>query len=229
MGELVEQFLNKPLRLWVYNHEYNVTRLVTIEPSRSWGGTGALGCILGFGALHRIPAPLDEPPQAPGETLFETARLSSEQQQVGYPGAQSYDLPQHSSAPEDTSHFLVPADLPIPPPPTGSTISPPPTGAAARKARPRPRAAPSGMNMDDYFAEGEAKSKEEDYSLSSKSTSAALPPPPKAGGPPRAASTAEQGEGPNPNANEIFAETANAVSAEAEPAGAREDATENSS
>ncbi|EDU45821.1 golgi reassembly stacking protein 1 [Pyrenophora tritici-repentis Pt-1C-BFP] len=55
LSELVDDFLNRPLRLYVYNHEYNVTRPVTITPTRTWGGEGALGCVLGFGALHRIP------------------------------------------------------------------------------------------------------------------------------------------------------------------------------
>jgi hypothetical protein len=36
--------------------------------------------------------------------------------------------------------------------------------------------------LDDYFKEGEQKSKEEDYVPKSKSP---VPPPPKAGGPPR--------------------------------------------
>ena len=43
LGELIEDFVDRPLRLIVYNHEYNVTRPVTITPSRGWGGEGALG------------------------------------------------------------------------------------------------------------------------------------------------------------------------------------------
>lgn len=58
LGELVEEFMNRPLRLYVYNNEYDVTRMVTITPAKGWGGEGALGCILGYGALHRVPAPL---------------------------------------------------------------------------------------------------------------------------------------------------------------------------
>ncbi len=66
LGELVEDHIGRPLRLYVYNNEYNVTREVTIQPSREWGGEGALGCVLGYGALHRLPAPLSEPVSAPG-------------------------------------------------------------------------------------------------------------------------------------------------------------------
>jgi len=192
MGELVEQFIDRPLRLWVYNHEYNVTRLVTIQPSRSWGGTGALGCVLGFGALHRIPATLEEgPPQQPGETMFETARLSSEQQ-TGYTAAYSDNSSQPTPQDTDSSHVLLPADMDLPPPPqnpAGSTISPPTTTGPPKKAahRPaRPRAAPSGMDMDDYFKEGEAKSREQDFAPSRSKAGTPIAPPPKTGGPPRA-------------------------------------------
>ena len=192
MGELVEQFIDRPLRVWVYNHEYNVTRLVTIQPSRSWGGTGALGCVLGFGALHRIPATLEEPPQQPGETMFETARLSSEQQ-TGYTDAYSDNVSQQPPHDTDSSHVLLPADMDLPPPPQnsiGSTISPPTTTGPPRKVahRPaRPRAAPSGMDMDDYFKEGEAKSREQDFAPSRSKAGTPVAPPPKTGGPPRAA------------------------------------------
>ncbi|MCJ1312692.1 hypothetical protein MMC25_006368 [Agyrium rufum] len=79
LGELIDDYISRPLRLFVYNHENSVTRLVTITPSRSWGGSGALGCVLGFGALHQLPLPLTEPPQAPGETLFEMGRFSNEE------------------------------------------------------------------------------------------------------------------------------------------------------
>ena len=199
MGELVEQFIDRPLRLWVYNHEYNVTRLVTIQPSRSWGGTGALGCVLGFGALHRIPATLEEPPQQPGETMFETARLSSEQQ-TGYTGTYSDNLSQQPPHDTDSSHVLLPADMDLPPPPqnpAGSTISPPTTNGPPRKVahRPaRPRAAPSGMDMDDYFKEGEAKSREQDFGPSRSKAGTPVAPPPKTGGPPRAAPVVQEEE-----------------------------------
>lgn len=211
MGELVEQFLDRSLRLWVYNHEYNVTRLVTMEPSRSWGGTGALGCILGYGALHRIPPSLEEPPQAPGETMFETIRTSTEQQ-PGYAAAQTYDLPHHSTPGENDSHVFTPANMDASALPSqsnvGSTISPPPMASAARKAPPRGgrRAAPSGLDMDDYFREGEAKSKEVDFTSSSKGN--VPPPPPRADGPPRSSSLVQSTTETIPEAAEVAPEVA---------------------
>lgn len=54
--EIVEEYEGNPLRLFVYNADYEVTREVVIVPNRSWGtGEGLLGCSIGFGLLHRIP------------------------------------------------------------------------------------------------------------------------------------------------------------------------------
>jgi hypothetical protein len=168
-----KQYMQRPLRLFVYNHEYNVTRPVTITPSRNWGGEGALGCVLGFGALHRIPAPLEEPPHGPGETLFESAldekRLLS-----------SSNTPVSSIQPTSALEFLVPANIPFQPKP------PPPTGGAgkAKKARAHHAYAAPTAGLDDYFKEGEQKSHEQDHAPSTEPGS--VPPPPKIGGPPRA-------------------------------------------
>ena len=190
LGELVEDYLSRTLRLWVYNHEYAVTRLVTITPSRSWGGSGALGCVLGFGALHRLPAPLNEPPAGPGETLFETARFSNEENRP--PSAKLRSYPSGSSlyktsSNQQSSDFLVPATLatPPPPPPTGATTTGPPR--AARKAR---KAVSPNSAFDEYFKEGEQKSKED----STPAAKSAPPPPPKMGGPPPAKSPEPQAE-----------------------------------
>jgi len=162
----------------VYNHEYNVTRPVTITPTRNWGGEGALGCVLGFGALHRIPASLDEPPQAPGETLFSTdsAPTSFDEKR---PFISSSDLPDQSQGiPGAPSELFVPANMALP------SKSPPPSGTAPkRKGRAPHGVSPAGGGgLDDYFKEGEQKSLEEDYA---PKKGGGVPPPPKAGGPPR--------------------------------------------
>lgn len=183
LGELVEDYLSRTLRLYVYNHEYAVTRLVTITPSRSWGGTGALGCVLGFGALHRLPVPLTEPPAGPGETMFETARFSNEEGRPASRTLQSH--PSGSSLYQSTSHsrstdLLVPATLASPPPapPVAATpTGPPRTGRKARKV------ASPNTAFDEYFKEGVQKSQEDDFAPVAKS---APPPPPKMGGPPPA-------------------------------------------
>ncbi|KAF2737978.1 hypothetical protein EJ04DRAFT_430041 [Polyplosphaeria fusca] len=180
LGELVEDYLNRPLRLIVYNHEYNVTRPVTITPARGWGGEGALGCVLGFGALHRIPAALEEPPQAPGETLFSTDSASFDEKR---PISSSSNLPPAQGI-GASAELFVPANMAMPsksPPPTAA----PGTGPPKRKQRAHHAVAspPGGGGLDDYFKEGEQKSREQDFAP--KSQGSGVPPPPKAGGPPR--------------------------------------------
>lgn len=47
-----------PIILYVYNHEYDIVRKVTVHLSRSWcpgGNKGILGCDVGYGLLHRLP------------------------------------------------------------------------------------------------------------------------------------------------------------------------------
>jgi hypothetical protein len=181
LGELVEDFLNRPLRLYVYNHEYNVTRPVTITPTRNWGGEGALGCVLGFGALHRIPAGLDEPPPAPGETFFSTGDASgttSFDEKRPLTGSVDFPAAPTQGAPAE---LFVPANMALP------SKSPPPQGTAPppkKKGRAHHVASPAGGSggLDDYFKEGEQKSLEQDYAPKKGS---GVPPPPKAGGPPR--------------------------------------------
>ncbi|KAI5797919.1 GRASP55/65 PDZ-like domain-containing protein [Peziza echinospora] len=72
LGSLVEAYLGRVLPLWVYNHEANVVRQVEITPKRGWGGEGVVGCVLGFGALHRLPIPVGEGGVVgPGGVLFD--------------------------------------------------------------------------------------------------------------------------------------------------------------
>lgn len=47
-----------PIKLYVYNHDYDVTRPVTVHLSRAWAvgqNKGILGCDVGYGLLHRLP------------------------------------------------------------------------------------------------------------------------------------------------------------------------------
>ena len=173
LGELVEDHIGRPLRLYVYNNEYDVTRELTIHPSKDWGGEGALGCVLGYGALHRLPAPLSEPLAGPGETLFETenARFSNEEVR---PSSGARDASQYlvSGAVSETTDFLVPAQL----------VSPP-TAVPGRKKEKKHGHSPNKL-MDDYFNEGEKMSREVDHAPNAKI--APPPPPPKSGGPPMA-------------------------------------------
>jgi len=203
LGELVEDHMDRPLRLYVYNHEYDVTRELHITPTRSWGGEGALGCVLGFGALHRIPLPLHEPVQGPGETLFSNSprpsgdfsRPPMDPDEEEFPPTEPGNLitpaatvpspyqftPMDNPAFRGTSpgaHLFSAAKSSTPPP--RSTSSPVPARHKAKHAR------DFDTNlMDDYLREGEQKSKELEGNRSSPTKiNAGLPPPPRRAGPP---------------------------------------------
>ncbi len=183
LGELVEDHLSRPLRLYVYNHEYDVTRLVTITPERGWGGSGALGCVLGFGALHRLPRPLGEPMQGPGETLFETTTSGSASDGAldsSTANTNTPFVPLNSTGMTAQAPPLISPSAPPPP-----LISPSST-INTRKPKSKPKTRHTAVSphqaFDEYFAEGEQRSKEEDFVPSTAArVGGTLPPPPKGG------------------------------------------------
>lgn len=66
---LIEAHEGKQLKLLVYNTQTDACREVVVTPNGAWGGEGCLGCGIGYGYLHRIPAqpeaPAEEEPPAP--------------------------------------------------------------------------------------------------------------------------------------------------------------------
>ena len=52
---LLETNRGKPVPLYVYSTTNDGIRLVSVTPG-DWSGEGLLGCELGYGLLHRIPA-----------------------------------------------------------------------------------------------------------------------------------------------------------------------------
>jgi hypothetical protein len=177
LGELVEDHLNRSLVLWVYNSEFDVVREVELVPRRGWGGEGALGAVLGFGALHRLPVGLGEEIQAPGESLFDADRKSLENG-----GGQQ-------EAFTNTFQPAPVANLPSPPPMISPNLPPPPmlnpndvpptTSGPPRTRKGRHHGAAIKSGFDDMFAEGSKKSAEQDSVPSRKGTP--LAPPPKLG------------------------------------------------
>lgn len=191
LSEIVEDHIGRPLRLYVYNNEYDVTREITLHPSREWGGEGALGCVLGYGALHRLPAPLSEPVNAPGEMLFDGGELSEKtpySATMPVADAANFITPAdqtQAQAPVEGGggggpEYLVPAQMTSAPPPPGAGNAPPRNHK--KKDRHANRGAKPGI--DDYFNEQEQKSRELDRPETTRSKSP-LAPPPKAGGPPK--------------------------------------------
>ena len=185
----MKQRLEMPLTLYVYNHEYNVTRPVTITPSPNWGGQGLLGCTLGFGALHRILAPLDEPVQAPGETMFDGTSLDEKSPTEFAPthtpsaGDNGFSPTAMPPPPEPSvrGELLIPANMATAAPslPSLGSTKPPPRGG--RKGRSHHHPLSMGEDIDSYFRESEEKSRKEDRAMSQKPGSPVPPPPPKSG------------------------------------------------
>lgn len=133
-----------------------------------------LGCVLGYGALHRLPAPLHEPIQAPGETMFDSDQFPpTEPQNLLGTRTPTQQYPQFTPPPTFTpmkGDFITPMMTGTPPPP-------PPSGHAHGRHKPR-RQAHTVLDMDDYLKEGEQKSKELD-GRGAATGAKGLPPPPK--------------------------------------------------
>lgn len=173
----MEDHLNRSLVLWVYNSEFDVVREVELVPRRGWGGEGALGAVLGFGALHRLPVGLGEEMQEPGENLFDADKKS---------GGDTFN-------PTDTNAFQpAPAQVLSPPPMVNPSVPPPPmmnpkapppgntSSGPSRTRKGRHHGATSPNNgFEDIFSEGQKKSAEQDHVPSRKGTPIA--PPPRAG------------------------------------------------
>lgn len=137
--------------------------------------------MLGFGALHRLPAPLTEPPHAPGETLFDYT--SSEQPSQVFPPTEPglhrpASIPQSFTTIPPISNFIIPQQTIAPPPP------PPKSGTARNKFRHSQQRNVSAM--DAYMREGEQKSQEDDFPARSGSPRGrnTPPPPPRSSVPP---------------------------------------------
>jgi hypothetical protein len=186
----VEDHLNRILVLWVYNSEFDVVREVELVPKRGWGGEGALGAVLGYGALHRLPVGLGEEVEGPGEVVFETRDDGVEQQKES--------VSDGPGPPPLSGSFLVPANIVSPPlsSPAAPFSAPAPTRSSAKPGRRHRHAGASPTRaFDEYFAESEQKSKDQDFVPSRKNTP--LAPPPKAGGPPVSSASAASAEAEN--------------------------------
>lgn len=155
--------------LWVYNSEFDVVREVELVPRRGWGGEGALGAVLGFGALHRLPVGIGEEVQAPGQDLFDAEKKSMDL----YNGATETT---YQSAPVAAPLMMNPN---APPPPMLNPNAPPPAAGPRTKKGRAHRAVSPNNAFEDIFAEGAQKSAAQDAAPSRHGTPKA--PPPKVG------------------------------------------------
>ena len=209
MGELAEDYLGRELVLYVYNTGVDVVREVKITPNRGWGGEGLLGCELGYGVVHRIPRVEDGRKRVdPGETLFDTTgagtRPSGETPRPSFDASTSQPLLAETGRPTSQlqEQSQPPTHASLSPPPMANPSAPnPPLPSSTRPVKPKARnSAKYRAAFNDVFAEGEAKSKEEDFTPSRSKTNTPVAPPPKVaggdgpvGGPPKQTATTRDG------------------------------------
>lgn len=122
--------------------------------------------------------------------MFSTTDAYDEKRLLSTSPIQGFQSTSPIPPPAGPSDFLVPANITAL---AGTSRTPPPAGSstghaasvAAKKKRAHHQLPPAAdSDLDALLAEGEAKSKEEDYAPK-KGSGAGLPPPPKIGGPPR--------------------------------------------
>merc|ERR1719188_1386856 len=59
--DVVTLSINQRMQVYVYNSDSESVREVILVPNNDWGGDGCIGCDIGTGLLHRIPAPRRPP------------------------------------------------------------------------------------------------------------------------------------------------------------------------
>lgn len=189
--ESEQQQQQKPpeIELYIYNHDYDTLRPVRIRPNPNWGGTGLLGCGVGYGLLHRLPAvagKFDNDQRRRSSSIYK----SQTDQQLMPPGGTLFESAEDSSTAAD---YITPANLANAAPHLSVDTSN--KSPAGHKRRHRSvhhgsfSVAPTGgsnqqNDLSEYFAEEEQKSREvegRDNSKQSDPTST-IPPPPKASG-----------------------------------------------
>ncbi|EGW34912.1 uncharacterized protein SPAPADRAFT_132416 [Spathaspora passalidarum NRRL Y-27907] len=178
---------NIPITFYVYNHEYDILRPVTVNLCRSWGsghGKGLLGCDVGYGYLHRIPEVIGK---FENNTITENPIFESNKEFT-------YDLNQK---PDSQPSVFVPPSVPlsevaanntvspkppnVPPitttlPPLASTPRSPTRLATARKKKHALSADLGGLS--DYMNEELQKSKIKDDEFKTHSSESVTAPPP---------------------------------------------------
>lgn len=178
------------VELYVYNHDYDTLRPVRIQPNADWGGSGLLGCGVGYGLLHRLPLVVARKRAGsgaghhiaasravsgpghlmpPGQTLFE-----AEGKHEAHTSAEAEA--DTTSAGASQPSYIVPGAPAPPMPPSGGA---PPRASLHKKRAGRHHAgSDAGADLTQYFAEEEARSREIEGTRSDARPSDDLPPPP---------------------------------------------------
>lgn len=193
---------NIPITLYVYNHDYDVLRPVTVNLTKSWcsgQNRGILGCDVGYGLLHRIPevvGKFDGAADLLDDTLFENKESFAYDLQPKVEPASDISAPTQlviSAVPSpqipvtSTPAVFTPVSaigtpaLSVPPIPSpGSTINqlvaPPPAKSAKKKRH----YAPIANGLADFMNDELSKSKAKDVlnPVGANQQAATAPPPP---------------------------------------------------
>lgn len=111
---LIEAHEGKPLKLLVYNTQTDACREVVVTPNGAWGGEGSLGCGIGYGYLHRIPAHPEVPKAAPSPPAPEV-EPSPQPPSHGYMEAPLLAPSNQSDEVLDVEQVIL-QETPLPPP-----------------------------------------------------------------------------------------------------------------
>ncbi|KAM0789771.1 hypothetical protein ACM66B_006624 [Microbotryomycetes sp. NB124-2] len=122
--DVVESHIDKPLRLFVYNADYDVTREVILVPNRNWGGEGLLGCGVGYGLLHRIPRPQDRT-AIPQDDETDNDESAANSPVPAYGGGRTFQPPPPQPPPQASMYSSPPRATVAPPPPSISSVTSP--------------------------------------------------------------------------------------------------------
>ncbi|EGC31515.1 hypothetical protein DICPUDRAFT_156632 [Dictyostelium purpureum] len=124
---LINNNMYRPIQLYVYSSLTEQIRLVTITPNKNWGGSGSLGCDIGFGLLHRIPTKqqLASPMVNPGTPNL-LHQHQQQQEKIAHQNIQQQIL---SSSPQNKQPLLpqqpLPISQPLPTPQRVESLKPP--------------------------------------------------------------------------------------------------------
>jgi len=141
--EVVQANLNERMQVYVYNADTESIRETILVPNNSWGGDGCIGCDIGTGLLHRIPAPR----RPPGGPVAATHLPQTPVPQAPPAVANVPPAPICVPAPADSGIAPAPAGIAVPPAvPTGAPLaaSTVPAVASAVPGIPLPPAVPAG-------------------------------------------------------------------------------------
>lgn len=167
----LQQIGTVPILLYVYNHDHDILRPVTVNLSREWSsGTarGILGCDVGYGWLHRIPEVVGKFDNM--ETIEDL--LFENNVDLKYNLNESSDQGQSAAAPPTSSSG--PSFVPL-----AAPIAPPPVAPPAKAAKKKKHHGSANVDLTNFMNEELDKSKASDVKYGEVAEDTPPPPPPK--------------------------------------------------